>query len=79
MTNSSEVSAIDVNDVAAALGRCLEVHPPAENEGQLHADANALAELYGTMVYSRATTCPAEALLPHIGEVLRRWMPGTGR
>jgi hypothetical protein len=77
--NSEEVGVIDVNDVAAALGQCLEKHPPAANQGQLHPDANVLAELYGTMVYSRVTTCAGESLLPHVAEALRRWMPTTER
>ena len=45
--------AIALQDLPAALARCLAIHPPAGPERRQQPDASRLADLYGLMVYER--------------------------
>lgn len=59
--------------VQRALMRCMAAHPPAGLELTLHPEANALADVFGLMSYTRMTDIERGALKPGQLEAFERW------
>jgi|EndMetStandDraft_4_1072995.scaffolds.fasta_scaffold108855_3 hypothetical protein len=71
---------ITLDELQAALARCMSCHPPEGAERRLHKDANRLADLFGLMVYERAGSVQREHVAPDILDIYSKWagpMPDT--
>jgi hypothetical protein len=71
---------ITLDELQAALARCMAFHPPEGTERRLHKDANRLADLFGLMVYERAKSVPRANVAADILEIFTKWagpMPDT--
>lgn len=64
---------ITMKEVALALGRCCEAHPPADTDFQLHPDASLIAGLYGTMIFEKAEVFSLARVSDEIRTALDHW------
>ncbi len=68
---------ITLDELQAALARCMAFHPPEGAERRLHKDANRLADLFGLMVYERARSVPRANVAADILEIFTKWAGPT--
>lgn len=71
---------ITLDELQAALARCMAFHPPEGAEKRLHKDANRLADLFGLMVYEHASSVQRGNVAPDILDTFIKWagsMPDT--
>lgn len=71
MTNS----AITIQRVGECLARVCQAHPSTGQDHVLHPDASLLAELYGTMIYSKAGEIKLTDIEESIRAAIDRWKP----
>lgn len=64
---------LTLDELQAALGRCMTAHPPEGLELRLHPDANRMADLLGLMIYQRVTSVSVAEVKTVIMDAYRRW------
>jgi len=68
-------SVITIQRVGECLARVCQAHPSTGQDHVLHPDASLLAELYGTMIYSKTGEIGLAAVDESIRAALDRWKP----
>lgn len=68
-------SAITIQRVGECLARVCQAHPSTGQDHVLHPDASLLAELYGTMIYSKVREIRLGDVDEAIRAALDRWEP----
>lgn len=57
----------------AALDRCMAAHPVDGREHRMHADANAMADLWAPMALQSCQSVNLEKVDDHVFQVYLRW------
>lgn len=68
---------ITIQFVGDSLARVCQAHPSTGQDHALHPDASLLAELYGTMIYSRVREIRLGEVSENIRAALDRWKPNS--
>ena len=66
---------ITIQRVGECLARVCQAHPSTGQDHVLHPDASLLAELYGTMIYRKASEIRLAEIEESIRAALDRWKP----
>lgn len=66
---------ISIQHVGDSLARVCKAHPSTGQDHALHPDASLLAELYGTMIYSKVREIGLGEVDEAIRAALDRWKP----
>lgn len=74
----STSNSIPVNDLQAALARCMTAHPPKGQELKLHRDASLMADVFGVLIYEKAHLCDLAGLEDRHREAIQRWLAPAG-
>lgn len=65
------------SQLALALERCCDAHPPTGEGRKLHLDASLMADLFGHMLHHRQDAVQAEDVAPDILAAFQRWEVAT--
>lgn len=73
MTANPTPNMLTVVALQAALDRCMEAHPPSGHAHEMHPDANRMADLWASMVYTGCQAVDVSTVKPAIIEAYLRW------
>ncbi|MCX8016547.1 MAG: DUF3717 domain-containing protein [Rhodocyclaceae bacterium] len=72
---SSSAELVLYCDVHEAISSCMAHEPAIGEERALSADASALAEVLGELIWRKAQAIDIQSLTPRQREAIRRWRP----
>ena len=61
------------DELHRAVARCMDAHPPAGLDFQMHSDANVIAGLWDLISYERSSSVPFDQIKPEVLDAYRRW------
>lgn len=75
----SGTAMVQIQEIQAAIQRCMDQQPPEQPAYRLSKDASRLAEVYGVMIGSRQEAVALASLTDVQREALARWCgPANG-